>query len=184
MSTASKGVKTRKGRAVPSNFIDDNHLLLAAETMCLRLHPRGQKSSYVMDRRAHYSADVVTYVLQALSEAMTSIFYGLLANYLFDTYGKGKQVALPLLVKEHKKELKKLEALLTNYRADPNFPYEVDEATERAHVNEAKRRMRFHNEAIIRIQDSDPRIAEMVEDVMRQLEKRGHQPLSDKFESY
>ena len=64
------------------NYYDP--VAVAAEYICVDLHPKSLRAPFVRHMRSSYKADYIVYVLQALAQGMCGLFVGLLTNYLYD----------------------------------------------------------------------------------------------------
>ncbi|MDT4868804.1 hypothetical protein FQZ97_1037870 [compost metagenome] len=139
----------------------------------MQLYPEEIRSDYVRNIRVHYRAEEIVYVLQALSTGMTSIFIGLITNYLYDKTKKSdpKIEALTKQMEEQRVQLRKLEELLLKEK-DSDF------------AEIAKKHRELHRRIIAQAQDSDPEIERMVDEVLLQLNERGRKGLADEVDSY
>ena len=144
----------------------------AAEYLCLRLHPKRHRERYATDIRAAYHAPEIINILQELSTGLTSIFLGVIANRLYDKLkGPDKKIEdIEHLLKQQEKVLRKLALEILKER---------DTST----LKTASEMLAFHKKQIVSIQDSDPAIARMAEDVIRQLESRGQKALEEEINS-
>jgi ABC-type glycerol-3-phosphate transport system substrate-binding protein len=144
----------------------------AAEYICVQLHPVDLRSDYVRNIRVYYHAEAIVYVLQALSAGMTSLFVGLVTNYLYDKAKKPDQklVDMHALLKKQQEKLDELQSLI----AKENKQNTKEVATQH---------LELHKKTLLQIQDSDPSIAAMVDDALRQLEQRGQNALTDDVDS-
>ncbi len=144
----------------------------AAEYICVHLFPENLRSSYVRDIRVYYHAEAIVYALQALSAGMTSLFVGLITNYLYDKTKKPDQklVDMEALLKKQQGRLQELENLLVKEK-------------NRELRTEASQQLELHKQTILQIQESDHRITEMIEDVLKQLEQRGQNAIDDEIDS-
>lgn len=144
----------------------------AAEYICIRLYPQALRSSYVRDIRVYYHAEAIVYALQALSAGITSLFVGLITNYLYDKTKKPDQklVDMEALLRKQEEKLQELEKLLVKEK-DREF---------RAYANQ---QLELHKKTILQIQNSDSEIVTMVEDALQQLEQRGQKAIDDEIDS-
>lgn len=144
----------------------------AAEYICMQLHPQGLRADYVRNIRVYYHAEAIVYVLQALSSGMTALFVGLLTNYLYDKTKKPDQTSVDLraLVEKQQKKLDELRALVAQ---------EGKQSTKEW----AAQHLELQEKTLLQVQDSDPSIAAMVEDVLKQLEQKGKSALTKEVDS-
>jgi hypothetical protein len=153
----------------------DDSIEATAEYVCVELHPRVLRSRYVEHISVSYRAEIIVYVLQALSTGMTALFVGLLTNYL---YGKAKKkrgikekTDLKKLVAEQKKTIRELEKLLKAERS-------------RAAVKEARLSLTFHQNILVQIENHDSSLETLIADAIKQLEQKGKDKLLKHVDSY
>jgi len=146
---------------------------VAAEFLCVQLHPEHLRADYVRDISVDYHAEEIVYVLQALSNGMTSLFIGLITAYLYDKTKKPDQklANIEKLLKEQEKTIQKLEGLL------------IRETDQEFHET-ASQHLELQKRTLVQIQDSDPEIAAILEDVLYQLKQRGKAALSDEVNAH
>jgi hypothetical protein len=144
-----------------------------AEYICLHLHPKELQSSYVQDIRVLYSAEPIVYVLQALSAGMTSLFVGLITNYLYDKTKKSDQKLLDLetLLKKQQEKLQELETYIAN---EKELGLKVL----------ANKHLELHRQTFLRIESLDQSIYQMVDEVLFRLKQRGKKALTDEVDSH
>lgn len=150
-----------------------NDVTTAAEYICLHLHPKELRSNYVHDIRVEYSADPIVYVLQELSTGMTALFIGLITNYLFEKTKKPDPTIINIqaLLKKQNTKLNKLEKYIVR---------EKDDELKKI----ANKHLKLHNETLRRIENFDPNLYELVDEVLCQMQQRGHQSLVDEIDSH
>jgi hypothetical protein len=145
-------------RYAPQDILD------AASYACVKILPLSQREAYARDIRVKYKADLVVVILQELSHGMTSIFIGLLTNYLYDkARSKARarhKMALRRSVRQQRRELRKLRRWLDAQHA-------------RRPTKRIEKRYNTYAEILTRVDKADPSIAKAIEDAVRQLEKRG-----------
>lgn len=153
----------------------DDPIEATAEYVCVELHPRVLRSRYVEHISVSYRAEIIVYVLQALSTGMTALFVGLLTNYLYDKakkkHGVKERTDLKKLVAEQKKNIRKLEKLLEAERS-------------RAAVKEARLSLTFHQNILVQIENHDPSLETLIADAIKQLEQKGKDKLLKHVDSY
>ena len=151
----------------------NDDLEAAAEYICVQLHPEEIRADYVRNIRVHYRAEEIVYVLQALSSGMTGLFIGLFTNYLYDKVKKpdSSSTELKKLLEEQNGRLGKLEKLLAK-ECDLEF------------ADIARKHRDLHQKIVCQIQDSNPEIERIVEDVLEQLRRRGRNALTDDVDSH
>jgi uncharacterized protein YukE len=142
----------------------------AASFACVRVLPRSQQEPYVRDIRVKYKAEIVVYILQALSHGMTAIFVGLLTNYLYDktkSKANARQVlALRRALRKQRRELRSLKR-------------QLDSSKNRQAPTWARRRYETYENILTKIEKSDPSITKAIEHAIKQLEQRGAKSLRD-----
>jgi hypothetical protein len=141
---------------------------VAASYACVQLLPPSAREAFVRDLRVKYRAEPVVYVLQALSQGMAAIFFGLLTNYLYDkTKFKTRTrrlAGLKTALRHQRTELRKLKR-------------QIDEGVVKPPVGGVKRRYAAYDKVLTQIETDDPEIVGAVKDAIRQLEKRGSNKL-------
>lgn len=147
----------------------DAELRTAAEFVCVTFHPSGLRKNYLRDIRVKYKAEAIVYVLQALSFGLTTIFLGLLTNYLYDKVKQpgSKAVDVEELLHRHEEKIAELELMI--------------QSSENQRASSA---LKFHKEALQKIKSSDPSIEAMVEDALKQLERYGQDKMKKHVEKY
>ena len=142
----------------------------AASFACVRVLPQSQQEPYVRDIRVKYKAELVVYILQALSHGMTAIFVGLLTNYLYDkTAAKADERQLLALRRALRKQRRELR----------NLKRQLDSPKNRQSRSRAHRRYDTYEKLLTKIEKSDPSIAKAIEHAIKQLEQRGAESLRD-----
>ena len=146
----------------------DDRIESAAEYICVSLYPAELRSEYVRHIRSSHKADLLVYVLQILATGMTSIFVGLLTNYLYDKRKERHEVRkrkqLKGLIARQKRNIKALEDLLKLERAK--------QAKRRASIS-----LSLHKELVLKIEGNDPSINILLKSALATLEKEGQEAL-------
>ena len=152
----------------------DDRIESAAEYICVSLYPAELRSEYVRHIRSSHKADLLVYALQILATGMTSIFVGLLTNYLYDKRKKKHEVRkrkqLKGLIAQQKRNIKALEDLLKLERA---------QAKRRASIS-----LSLHKELVLKIEGNDPSINILLKSALATLEKEGQAALRIHVDSH
>lgn len=139
----------------------------AASFACVQVLPRSQQEAYVRDIRVKYAGDFTVAILQAISYGMTTIFLGLLTNYLYD---KAKS-------KAHRREVLELKRAILKQRSELR---KLKKHLESRHgAASGRRRYEAYDRVLTKIEKSDPSITKAIEEAIKQLERRGAESLRD-----
>ncbi len=154
--------------------------ILATHTVAL-MYPESHRASYIDDVSGDYNASEIVYALQHLSVGLTSIFAGLIANWVYDKIrhdGKEEEISLYELIERQSEHLEQLNRIIESGRS--RYPY-IDLPPQEI-SDEHKELAKFHEMQLLRIKECDPAIAEMVEEAVDKLESRGTKALTDELQ--
>ncbi|MGJ3257491.1 MAG: hypothetical protein ACFE0K_14350 [Alcanivorax sp.] len=162
---------------------NDTPLQTAAQYMCCNIYPEQYKTNYVTDISADFNGPETTYILQALSLGLTSICFGLISNFLYDKANiklSPKDKSIEHLLEEQQRKLDQLNELISSVKSTFKFMKDM-----KCEITQEDRDLaRFHEEALFRIKENSPEIKKMIEDSIRELEKRGVDSLSRELDQY
>ena len=162
---------------------EPDDLAAAAEYICVRLYPQEQRRDYVQSIRGRRAfGDVpweglVALALDALAVGMTNIFCALFGAYLYDRFKKPDS-NVQRLMDQQRATLAKLDKLLSEGPPPQEKLSDPANVAMREDWTDSVRAVgQFHESILLKVQDSDPTIAAMVDDALRQLEARGAKAL-------
>lgn len=153
-------------------FTENYEIESASQFMALMAHSENNRGSYVRDIQVLYSGEPATYIAQALSAGITSIFFGLISNYLYDhlvgKYGAKRDSQIEEKIASYKKDLAELRGML-----------------ESGKVESEKHFLSIANEhqSLLKCIGDKKKIEEMVQDAINQLQQRGADGLRDEIDS-
>lgn len=151
----------------------ENTIEVMSEWVCCKLHPREMRSTYVEHIRVEYWADEIILLMQWLSKGLTTIFYGLIASYLYDRFGKAETNGIESineLLGAHRKALAQLSILIEK---------EGDERVREKAIELAS----LHEVLLKRIVENDPDLYRLIDIAKRELDDLGSAELNSRLES-